>query len=211
MSPQPLLGIVYALLVLLLLLFLFWRLWFCRRPARSVPPREEAIVSPANGRVTLVRRFDTRRLTAKKWNRASVEFLAQDVAEKGWFILIVMTPLHVHYQRAPIAGRVVSTRHAPGRFRNAVRKAGQLLTLENERNEILLSSRKGRVKVVQIAGLLARRISCYVRKDRKVEKGALLGFINLGSQVAVVLPERAEVRVAPGTGVVDGETVIATW
>lgn len=209
--------IVYGLLFLILLLivaFSLFRLWFCRKPARIIPKATRSIVSPANGTVAVVQRFDTTKsktLKAKKWNRGSVEFLARDVAKKGWFVLIVMTPLNVHYQRAPFAGNVIGTLYAKGKFHNAVKEAEKLLTLENERNEILLETKRGKLKIVQIAGVLARRIECFVQNDQKVEKGEAIGFINLGSQVALVLPEKVTLSVKPGERVVDGETIIGVW
>lgn len=193
-------------LTLVLVAFLFWRVWFCRKPQRRIPNR--GIVSPANGRVAIVRPFALKERVSK-WNRGSVELLCSDVAPRGTLVLIIMTPLHVHYQRVPVAGTVEQVTYRPGRFRNAVLKGEQFGTIENERNEILLKTRKGRIKVVQIAGVLARRISCFVREGDKVKKGGLLGFINVGSQVALILPETCTVRVRPGDRVIDGETVIA--
>jgi len=208
-------GIVYALLFLIIAFFLFWRLWFCRQPRRQMPKGDKVIVSPANGTVAVVRRFDTtlakKTIKAQKWNTGSVEFLAQDVAQRGWFVLIVMTPLNVHYQRAPFAGKVIGTHYAPGKFHNAVKNAEKLLTLENEKNEILFEGKDGRFKVVQIAGVLARRISCFVGKNHKVEKGQVIGFINIGSQVALLLPAKARLSVKEGDAVVDGETVIGAF
>jgi len=137
------------------------------------------------------------------------------VTEKGWFVLIVMTPLDVHWQRAPAAGKVLSIKHTRGKFRNAVKAPEKLLALENEKNEILIDagekSSKRRLKVVQIAGILARRIRCRVQSGQEIEKGAVIGFIDLGSQVAVLLPETVSIRVKPGEIVVDGETVIGAW
>ncbi len=213
--------VLKALILLIALYFVFWKLWFSRQPRRNVPSDPGLITSPANGTVAVVRRFDTMwgnsSVKAEKWNAGSVEFLASDVAAKGWFVLIVMTPMDVHWQRAPVAGKVVATRHTSGRFRNAVKEPEKLLTLENEKNEILIDAGKDgkgrgrRVKVVQIAGVLARRIRCFVRREGKIEKGAVIGFIDLGSQVALLLPEAVELKVKAGDKVKDGETVIGAW
>ncbi len=211
MTSTLLLGIVYALLFLIIALLLFWRLWFCRQPLRSIPKNPKLIVSPANGTVAVVKQFNAKKVKAKKWNTGSVEFLAEDVAKKGWFVLIVMTPLHVHYQRAPAAGTVVATRYTKGTFHNAVKDPARLITLENEKNEILFKTMHGRFKIVQIAGVVARRISCYVEKDQKVEKGEPIGFINIGSQVAIVLPDKTKLRIKEGDTVIDGETVIGEF
>jgi phosphatidylserine decarboxylase len=206
--------VLVAFLILCALLFgifLFWRLWFCRQPARVIPSDDRLIVSPANGTVAVVRRFDTKTVTAKKWNHGSVEFVSADVARTGWFILIVMTPFNVHYQRAPINGKILSTQRVPGKFLNAVKDAQKLLTLQNERNEILFNGARGKMKVVQIAGFLARRISCFVKAGEKIDKGMAIGFIDLGSQVAVILPEQVKPSVKPGDIVIDGESVLGVY
>jgi len=203
-----------VLFALILAFFLFWRFWFGRQPRRTVPPDERAIVSPANGRVVVIQHYGARRAAsqrAKKWNGGSVDVLCKDVAPKGWFVLIMMTPLDVHYQRAPIAGKVVNVKYTKGKFLNAVKAPEKLLTLENEKNEITFHGDRGKVKIVQIAGVLARRITAFVRKNDKVEKGQVVGFINLGSQVAAVLPENVKLNCKVGDVVTDGETIIAKY
>jgi phosphatidylserine decarboxylase len=80
--------------------------------------------------------------------------------------------------------------------------------LENERNEMLFETKIGKIKVVQIAGFLARRIKCFVKHDQKVEKGEEIGFITFGSQVALLLPDRFTPSVKAGERVVDGETIL---
>lgn len=207
----PFIVILFVIIIILLLFFLFWKLWFCRKPRRSIPYGKKIIASPANGTIAVVRRYDSERVQVKKWNLGSVELLARDVAPRGWFILIVMTPLNVHVQRAPVTGTVLATKHVPGKFLNAMNEPGRLLTLENERNEILIEGMDGRLKVVQIAGTLARRISCRVSKGQVVEKGEAIGFINLGSQVALILPANIEIKVKKGDRVTDGETVIGVY
>jgi len=210
-STGALTSILVTIIIILVLLFLFWKLWFCRKPRRAIPYGKDVIASPANGRVAAVRRYDSERLQVKKWNLGSVEVLARDVAPRGWFILIVMTPWNVHYQRAPVTGSVLATKHVRGKFLNALFEPERLLTLENEQNEVLIEGERGRLKVVQIAGALARRISCFVREGQRVEKGSLLGFIDLGSQVALILPANVEVKVKKGDRVLDGESAVAVF
>lgn len=192
---------------IILSLWLYWKLWFCRLPARVVP--RKGIVAPANGKIAVIRKVK-KQARAKKWNGGSVDILCKDVATECHFILIVMTPLNVHVQRAPAAGTILSTKYTEGKFVNAVTNAEKLIALENERNEILIKG-KQKYKIVQIAGFLARRISCYVAKGEKVDKGEPLGFINVGSQVAVVLPASVKLRVHQGMQVIDGETVLGEW
>ena len=95
---------------------------------------------------------------------------------------------------------------------NAVVGAENLLTLENERNEILMDTgTRGKIKIVQIAGYVARRITSFVKKNQNVDKGEELGFIGFGSQVALILPETVQVAVKVGDRVVDGETVMGRY
>ena len=119
-----------------------------------------------------------------------------------------MTPLDVHFQRSPIDGKVLYTNHVPGKFMNAVLNQS-LVTLENEKNEILIQKNKLKIKVIQIAGVAARRINCYVKKGEKVKKGQKIGFIDLGSQVTIILPKHLPIKVKQGQKVIGGETIIA--
>ncbi|RME31844.1 hypothetical protein D6789_01425 [Candidatus Woesearchaeota archaeon] len=203
--------ILAGLVLVVLSGLLFHRYWFCRQPRRRVPRTPKSIVSPANGRLTVIKQFSTPRTTVQKWNRGSVEVLCEDVAPRGWFLLIVMTPLNVHYQRAPSDATLLDERYHAGSFRNAVKNAEQLLTLGNERNEMLFEGTYGRFKVVQIAGFLARRITSFLNKGQAVRKGEVIGFINLGSQVAVVLPENVELAVREGETLIDGESILGVW
>jgi len=82
-------------------------------------------------------------------------------------------------------------------------------TLENEKNEILIQKGKTKIKVIQIAGLACRRINCFVKKNQSVKKGQKIGFIDLGSQVTLILPKHLKIKVKHGQTVIEGETVIA--
>ena len=183
---------------------LFFVAWFYRRPRRAIPKDARVIVSPANGRVAVVKRFTKGSLEIPKWNKAKTRFLTSDVAKSGWFVLIVMAPWHVHHQRAPLAGTVLKTRHTRGRFRNAM---ADKAALENERNEILMQTKHGKLKVIQIAGIFARRIHCSVKKGDKLNKGEPIGLIGFGSQVALLLPEKTKLEIGAGQSVLDGQRI----
>lgn len=186
---------------------LFWRFWFLRQPARDIPA--EGIVSPASGRIVKIIRYgDGRPVGLPKGLLGTARAITEDVSSTGSIVVIMLSPLDVHYQRAPVAGTVTSVRYTPGRFRNAVLAARSLRAFENERNEILFQSPRATYKVVQVAGIAARRISCTVGSGQKVKKGSIIGLINFGSQVMLVLPE-TRVKVREGQRVTDGETVIA--
>lgn len=200
--------IILTLLVLILFFYLYWKLWFCRKPKRIIP--KDGIIAPANGVIGVVRKF-TSNVNVKKWNQAQVNILGSDVANKGWFVLIVMNPLNVHVQRAPLAGKVLGAKYTKGKFFNAVLGAQSLESLRNEKNEILLQTKNGKIKIVQIAGMIARRIECHVKKGQNVDKGEEIGFINLGSQVALLLPENVNISVKEGEIVYDGESILGKF
>ncbi len=197
-------GIVAFLIVAV---FLFWQVYFLRDPEREVG---KGIVSPANGTVSRVIRFDGKKVDVPKGLLGQVRVLTKDVAKKGNMVVIVMTPFNVHYQRAPIAGEIKRVEYMQGKFLNAVKDAeGMKASLENENNSILIKKGKDKIKIIQVAGFLARRIECYVKKRQKINKGQTIGRINLGSQVILVLPQKYRIKIKEGQTVVDGETTIA--
>jgi len=195
--------------IILVLIFLFWKLWFCRKPARIVP-NGNVIVSPANGKIVKILEFDEEKLTIKKGKWGKISTLVKDVAKEGTFVSIMMTPLNVHFQRAPFDAKVISKKYVPGTFVDAVKDAaGMKATLENEHNEILFELKNGlKIKVIQIAGFLARRIHDFVEIGKEVKKGEEIGFIDLGSQVTIILPKEIKVIAKEGQVVIDGETII---
>jgi len=121
-------------------------------------------------------------------------------------VSIFMSPIDAHINRAPIAGTIVSVRHTPGKFFAAYDLEKSMM---NEKNEIVIRGRNTKVKVVQIAGFLARRIICRVKKGQSVAKGERIGQIALGSQATVIMPARAKVIVKEGQHVKAGSSVIA--
>lgn len=194
-----LITIVLAVAAALLAFYLY----FIRDPVRTIPPDEDAIVSPADGRVIEVLNWDKKQSTHHK-GLGSVSVLCDDVASRCRIIAIFMSPLDVHVNRIPYDGSVLSVRHSPGAYNPA-----SSLALQNEKNEVLLSSTVGKMKVVQIAGLVARRIECWLRPNQKVIKGERYGRIILGSQVLLIMPARLQVFVKKGDKVKAGETVVA--
>jgi len=131
-------------------------------------------------------------------------FLAGPALKVGIF----MSLFDVHVNRAPLDGRVALVQHVEGQFRQAFRpEAAQV----NEHNLIGLESRYGRVLVNQIAGILARRIVCWVELGQTLRAGERLGVIKFGSRVEVYLPPEAAAAVAVGEQVYAGRTVIAHY
>ena len=170
-----------------------WCVYFFRDPARVTPIRDGIVVAPADGRVSRI-----------------VNALAPKELELGERPLprvsIFMSVFDCHVNRSPLAGRIERVIYRPGAFLNAdLDKASE----DNERNCLLIASDRGRIGVVQIAGLIARRIVCFVREGATVGAGERIGMIRFGSRVDVYLPDGARPLVAEGQTAVAGETVIA--
>jgi len=119
-----------------------------------------------------------------------------------------MSPFNVHINRAPADGKIISVRHEKGKFFAAFNLEKSLM---NEKNEIAIENRIiGKIKVIQIAGFLARRVICNVKKDEKVNKGQRIGKIVLGSQVSLILPAKnVSITAKKGQKVSAGKTIIA--
>ena len=195
---------------------MFYHFYFLRHPDRKVPNSNKVFVSPANGTVISVRPFSSDSILETKDSplseRGAISILASDVAPSGTIVSIRLQITDVHYQRAPIAGQVISIDYTQGNFNNAVFVPSEQGTrYENEHNSILLQSEAGlKYKVVQIAGILARSIVCQVTPLQMVNQGQILGLIKLGSQVSVVFPDSVKEIAKVGDKLIDGETVIAT-
>jgi phosphatidylserine decarboxylase len=165
-------------------------LQFFRDPARDVPDEPRAVVSPADGRIVMV-------------GRAQDPYLKREALK----ISVFMNVFNVHSNRAPVDGAVKERWYYPGAFVNA---ALDKASLENERNALWLRTAAGAdVTCVQIAGLIARRILCYVDAGAELVRGQRFGFIRFGSRVDVYLPLDAEPKAAIGDKVYAAETVLA--
>jgi phosphatidylserine decarboxylase len=165
-------------------------LQFFRDPAREVPEDPLAVVSPADGRIVSV-------------GRARDPYLERDALK----ISVFMNVFNVHSNRAPVDGTVKGRWYHAGSFLNA---ALDKASLENERNALWFRTRGGAdVSCVQVAGLIARRILCYVAEGASLERGQRYGFIRFGSRVDVYLPLDAEVKAALGDKVYAAETILA--
>ena len=165
-------------------------LQFFRDPPREVPADPGAVLSPADGRVVAV-------------GRAQDPYLRREALK----VSVFMNVFNVHSNRSPVDGAVKERWYFPGGFLNA---ALDKASLDNERNAMWLQTDEGRdVTCVQIAGLIARRILCYVEPGARLRRGQRFGFIRFGSRVDVYLPLDAEVKAAIGEKVYAAESVIA--
>ena len=171
-----------------------WCYYFFRDPQRTTPTREGLIVSPADGVVSLIEKAVP-----------PAELGMADTALTR--VSVFMNVFNCHVNRAPIGGQVAEVAYRPGKFFNAsLDKA----SVDNERNSLCIEMADGRqIAVVQIAGLVARRIVCFVAKDTALRTGERFGLIRFGSRVDVYLPEGVAPLVAVGQGMIAGETVLA--
>jgi phosphatidylserine decarboxylase len=170
-----------------------WCAYFFRDPPRVTPIRDGIVVSPADGRVSRV----TNAVPAQE-----LELGDRPLPR----VSIFMSVFDCHVNRSPVSGRIERIVYRPGAFLNAdLDKASE----DNERNCFLIATDRGRVGVVQIAGLIARRIVCFVRQGVSVGAGERIGMIRFGSRVDVYLPEGVRPLVAEGQTAVAGETILA--
>jgi phosphatidylserine decarboxylase len=170
-----------------------WCMYFFRDPPRIVPVREGLVVSPADGRVSRVAPAVP-----------PVELGLGDGPLPR--ISIFMSVFDCHVNRSPVGGRIEAIAYRAGKFINAdLDKASE----DNERNALRIGTGAGPIGVVQIAGLIARRIVCTVREGQEVAAGERIGMIRFGSRLDVYLPVGTATLVAEGQTAIAGETVLA--
>lgn len=172
--------------VLPLLLAVFF-LWFFRDPPRRIPSGPGEIVSPGDGKVTEAEWIET-----PDGSRLRLS--------------IFLNVFDVHVNRSPIAGRVSLVNYKHGLYLNAMRADSNVL---NEQNVVVIDNEECSVQVKQIAGLLARRIVCWVKPGDTLQRGQRFGLIKFGSRVDVLMPSDANLKVRRGDKVKGGSTILA--
>jgi phosphatidylserine decarboxylase len=172
-----------------------WCAYFFRDPERVTPVDDRLVISPADGLVSSVGPG----VPPRELGLGEAEMTR---------ISVFMNVFSVHVNRAPVRGRIERIEYRAGKFLNAeLDKA----SMENERNGLVIESPNGTVAVVQVAGLVARRILCWVDAGGEVSVGDRIGIIRFGSRLDVYLPAQAVPRVAVGQTAVAGETIIAEF
>jgi phosphatidylserine decarboxylase len=175
---------------LLLLVLTAFMIYFFRDPARNIPAGTDLFVSPADGKVIVIRNVrETRHLNA-------------DVKQ----VSIFMSPFNVHVNRAPCDGMVKTVTHNKGSFFAAYKDEA---SIKNENIEMVLETEYGDVLVRQVAGFVARRAVCRKRKGDELRRGERYGVIKFSSRLDVYLPKDVEIKVKMNDTVKAGETVIA--
>ena len=182
----------YTVLGIFLSLLSIYIFYFFRDPIRSIP-NENVVVSPADGLVTFI-----------GYSKCPLE----NNLDKNNFtkISIFLSIFDVHVNRMPIDASISSINYIPGKFLNATLDKS---SKENERNIIYVKKNEDDFYVVQIAGLIARRIVCNLKNNQEVGKGDRIGIIKFGSRVDLYLPETFNILVVKGQRVIGGETIIS--
>jgi phosphatidylserine decarboxylase len=196
-------GIVYVLvpgaLMIIFLVLGFWLVgilfgllaafmaYFFRDPRRQPPSDTNVVVAPADGRVT------------------RVQPIQEGDASSATLVSIFLSPLDVHINRAPIAGKITNVSYTGGKFLMATDERASLV---NEQNALTIEGEKVTVVCKQIAGILARRIVCWKRAGEQVELGERFGMIKFSSRTDLLLPGSVEVLVTKGKRVQGGTTII---
>ena len=180
------------LLVLAGVLFLLacFMAYFFRDPERAIPGERTVIVSPADGRVTLVGK------------------LSPEDADSPTIVSIFLSPLDVHINRSPISGTILDVTYTKGRFKPATSDTASLV---NEQNALTIQGDGVTLVCKQIAGVLARRIVCWKKPGDRLELGERFGLIKFGSRTDLVMPPGVEVLVSTGERVRGGVTVIGRF
>lgn len=172
----------WILAVAFVILTLFMA-YFFRDPQRTIPTETDIIVSAADGKVTRI-----------------------EENEDGKLVSIFLSPLDVHINRAPIAGKIIEVDYIRGKKVPATRNDASFI---NERNSIKIEGEKLTVICTQIAGIVARRIVCWNKLGDELEIGQKYGLIKFSSRTDLLMPENVEILVRIGDRVVGGETIIA--
>jgi phosphatidylserine decarboxylase len=172
-----------------------WCIYFFRDPERSTPQDEDLVISPADGRVSSIALV----VPPEEMNLGTEPMVR---------ISVFMNVFNCHVNRMPMRGRISVISYHEGQFLNAeLDKASE----ENERNCLTIEAARGKIGVVQIAGLVARRIVCWANTGDAVEAGERFGLIRFGSRLDVFLPAESAPRVTVGQTAIAGETVLAEF
>lgn len=178
---------IYKPLFLIFLIILIFTFYFFRDPERVIPLGEDILVAPADGLITNITEFKEGK---KNYTKVS----------------IFLSVFNVHIQRLPVSGEITKIDYIEGKFINAtLDKASE----DNERLRVTLKSGSNNIYVTQIAGLIARRIICYLKVNEKVNQGDRYGIIKFGSRVDIEFPNSYSLMVNVGQQCIGGETIIA--
>ncbi len=178
---------IYKPLFLIFLILLIFTFYFFRDPERVVPLGDDILVSPADGLITNISEYKEGK---KSYTKVS----------------IFLSVFNVHIQRLPLSGQITKIDYIEGKFINAtLDKASE----DNERLRLTLKSGSNIIYITQIAGLIARRIICYLKTNERANQGDRYGIIKFGSRVDIEFPKSYNLMVSIGQQCIGGETIIA--
>ena len=178
---------IYKPLFLIFLILLIFTFYFFRDPERVVPLGDDILLSPADGLITNISEHKEGK---KSYTKVS----------------IFLSVFNVHIQRLPVSGQITKIDYIEGKFINAtLDKASE----DNERLRLTIKSGSNVIYITQIAGLIARRIICYLKTNEKVNQGERYGIIKFGSRVDIEFPNSYNLMVGIGQQCIGGETIIA--
>ena len=186
-SKNEIITWIIRAIVILLIAFLFY---FFRDPERTYPTDDYAIISPADGKIVLIK------------NLFEDEYLHQEAVQ----VSIFMSPLNVHVNRFPISGKIGYFKYYEGKYLVAFNEKSSEV---NERTHIGIENKNFKLLFKQIAGTIARRIIAPITIGQEVKKGERFGMIRFGSRIDLIVPSFVEIIVKLGEKVKGGETIIA--
>ena len=181
----------WAVFIITVAFFLFIVSFF-RMPIRALTISDDAIVSPADGKVVVIEEVQPDEFYTEKRIQLSV----------------FMSPANVHVNRVPVAGKIIYNKYHPGKYLVAWHPKS---STDNERWSVVIENAKGTILCKQIAGALARRICNYTKVEDQFTQGSEYGFIKFGSRVDLLLPVNATIHAKIGDVVKGGVTVLASW
>lgn len=194
-------GLGWNLLAGLLIFMLLFVGWFFRNPERAVPEGENLVVSPADGKVVVVRKVDLATIPELAEQYGGGEASERD----GTLVSIFLSVFDVHVNRSPIGGVITKSEYRPGKFLVAsLERASQ----ENEQQIVTVANQRLTVVFRMIAGLIARRIVFWKGEGLQVEPGERVGLIKFGSRVDLIMPASVVVEVRKGQRVRGGSSII---
>lgn len=230
-------GLVFVILLLvgidLLGIYLILRfVWFYRDPKRVPDETERTIISPAEGQIVYIKKIEGGKISSEKLGRKikleEITKFPLDTPLKGWIVGIYMSPLDVHFNYAPIKGKVERIVYSKAKANVPMADLLEYITLaylkrtvdnfakkfhfDNERNTILLKGEEFSVVVVEIADKFVNKINCLIKEDQELFLAEKIGFVDRGSQVdLIILKEDLDFKVKFGDQVYGGKSIIAKY
>lgn len=172
------------------------------------PPKGNNIISPASGKIISILKVSGKdKLKIRKGLLGLIESTTKGIIKEGYIISIFMRVYDNHINRSPLDAKVVYVKHSKGKFK----PASSLRALYNEKTEIVLNSKIGKLKLIQIAGFMVRRIETFIKPGDTIKKGQSIGLIKLGSQVTMILPSNIKIKVRKSQVVKAGISIIGEF